>query len=144
MDTSISSIGSTDVSRDILRDSQKTNAEIDPLTKTSKASEAVEKTEATQTAEVDLKKTEELKEISREAIEDIADSVNTVMETLDRDIRFVIDDKDGEYFTSIVDKNTKELIREIPNQEVRDLAEKLQNYNAAINEVSGLFVDKLI
>jgi len=78
------------------------------------------------------------------SVEDVVKSINQILEVQDRDVKFVIDERDGQFFTSVLNRSTDELIREIPSEEYRQLAERLQKFQDAIGETTGLFVDQLV
>ncbi|MGY5449759.1 flagellar protein FlaG [Agarivorans sp. MS3-6] len=80
----------------------------------------------------------------REQVEDVVASINQLLEVQDRDVKFVVDERDGQFFTSVLNRSTDELIREIPTEEYRQLEERLQKFQDAIGETTGLFVDQLV
>ncbi|WP_432467965.1 flagellar protein FlaG [Agarivorans sp. Z349TD_8] len=80
----------------------------------------------------------------KEQVEEVVASINQLLEVQNRDVKFVVDERDGQFFTSVLNKNTDELIREIPSEEYRQLQERLRNFQEAIGETTGLFVDQLV
>lgn len=84
------------------------------------------------------------KDQDKASVEDVVKSINQILEVQDRDVKFVIDERDGQFFTSVLNRSTDELIREIPSEEYRQLAERLQKFQDAIGETTGLFVDQLV
>ncbi|GDY27935.1 hypothetical protein AHAT_38250 [Agarivorans sp. Toyoura001] len=77
-------------------------------------------------------------------IEDVVASLNQMLEVHDRDVKFVVDERDGQFFTSVLNRSTDELIREIPTEEYRQLEERLRKFQDAIGQTTGLFVDQLV
>ncbi|WP_026972611.1 flagellar protein FlaG [Aliagarivorans marinus] len=80
----------------------------------------------------------------RESVQESVDSLNQILEAQNRDVKFVVDDRNGELFTSVFNRSTDELIREIPSEEFRELQQRLSNFQDAIGEATGLFVDQLV
>ena len=63
---------------------------------------------------------------SREAINDEVDVMNQVADVLNRELSFDVRDKTGEVFVRVVDKETGEVIREIPPEELVALSERIR------------------
>lgn len=72
-------------------------------------------------------------EITREALEAATKKVQSFVETKTSELQFAVDDASGVQVVRIFDKGTKELIRQIPSQEMLDMA-------AAIEQLQGLLV----
>ncbi|WP_084404936.1 flagellar protein FlaG [Aliagarivorans taiwanensis] len=101
--------------------------------------------------EEQLKETQQLREQQRdslaeqrEQLKSVVDSLNQIPDVQKRDVKFVVDDRNGELFTSVFNKSTDELIREIPTEEFRELQQRLANFQDAISETTGLFVDQMV
>ena len=62
----------------------------------------------------------------REAINDEVDVMNKVAEVLNRQLSFDVRDKTGEVFVRVVDKETGDVIREIPPEELVALSERIR------------------
>lgn len=67
----------------------------------------------------------------------MTDSMNTFLESANTQLRFKFHEKLNEYYVTIVDSKTDEVIREIPS-------EKLMDIHAAMREFVGLLVDRKI
>jgi flagellar protein FlaG len=67
----------------------------------------------------------------------MTDSVNTFLETANTQLRFKFHEKLNEYYVTIVDSSTDEVIREIPSKKLLDI-------HAAMREFVGLLVDRKI
>ena len=63
-----------------------------------------------------------------EAVERINDKVQKVM----REIKFSVDDSSGRVVITVMDQVTKEVIREIPPEEVLNLADHLDNLQGVL------------
>ncbi len=71
------------------------------------------------------------KPISNEELESVVTEMNTVAQDLQRDLLFSVDEKSGGTFVKVIDKETEEVVREIPSKEVREIKARLE-------EVAGL------
>ncbi|WP_406611090.1 flagellar protein FlaG [Agarivorans sp. JK6] len=98
-----------------------------------------QKIKAEQEAEQKERQTED-----RTQVEDVVSSLNQLLEVQDRDVKFVVDERDGQFFTSVLNRSTDELIREIPTEEYRQLEERLRKFQDAIGQTTGLFVDQIV
>ena len=71
----------------------------------------------------------------RDDLEEKIDDMNDIMETLDEKLSFKLHDKTERIMTRIIDIKTKEVIKEMPPEEMLDLA-------ARIHEMVGLIIDE--
>ena len=71
------------------------------------------------------------KPISNEELESVVTEMNSVAQDLQRDLLFSVDEKSGGTFVKVIDKETDEVVREIPSREVREIKARLE-------EVAGL------
>ena len=67
----------------------------------------------------------------------MTDSMNTFLESANTQLRFKFHEKLNEYYVTIVDSTTDEVIREIPSKKLLDI-------HAAMREFVGLLVDRKI
>lgn len=67
----------------------------------------------------------------------MTDSMNTFLESANTQLRFKFHEKLNEYYVTIIDSKTDEVIREVPSQ-------KLLDYHAAMREFVGLLVDRKV
>ena len=74
---------------------------------------------------------------SREQLEKVVKGINDFIETSNTHIQFKLHEKLNEYYVTVVDNDTKEVVREIPSKKVLDVY-------AAMTEFIGLIVDKKI
>ena len=71
------------------------------------------------------------KPISSDELESVVTEMNSVAQDLQRDLQFSVDEKSGGTFVKVIDKETEEVVREIPSKEVREIKARLE-------EVAGL------
>jgi flagellar protein FlaG len=76
-------------------------------------------------------------EQSRKQMEIIVEGMNDFIQPLNVSVRFELHDQLNEYYVTVVDVTTDEVIREIPSKKFLDMY-------AAMTEYMGLFVDKKI
>ena len=60
-------------------------------------------------------------EVGQEALEEIVQNVQDHVQNVQRDLQFTVDDDSGEAIVSVYDSKTKELIRQIPSDEMLKL-----------------------
>lgn len=82
-------------------------------------------------------KPEPAKVIPAADAEKMTDGINKFLETAKTDLRFQFHDELGEYYVSIVNSNTNEVIKEIPSK-------KLMDIQAAIRSHIGALLDRKI
>ena len=82
-------------------------------------------------------KQESGKPISNEELESVVTEMNTVAQDLQRDLIFSVDEKNGGTFVKVIDKETDEIVREIPSKEIREIKARLE-------EVAGLIFSKSV
>ncbi|TYR76055.1 flagellar protein FlaG [Rossellomorea vietnamensis] len=75
--------------------------------------------------------------VTKEKVEEVVTGVNEFLNASDTSIQFQFHEKLKEYYVTIVDNNSKEIVREIP-------AKKMLDMYAAMTEFIGLMVDKKI
>jgi len=104
----------------------------------------IERAQPAQPVEELLKKPEQkqeqekpLVEIDKEKMEEVVKGLNEFIQPVSTSIRFVLHEKLNDYYVTIVDDKTKEVIREIPSKKVLDTY-------ANMMEFVGLLVDKKI
>ncbi|WP_342512973.1 flagellar protein FlaG [Sporosarcina sp. FSL K6-1522] len=76
-------------------------------------------------------------QLSAEKAKQMTDSMNTFLASANTQLRFKFHDKLNEYYVTVVDSTTDEVIREIPSK-------KLMDIHAAMREFVGLLVDQKI
>ncbi len=73
----------------------------------------------------------------KEEIEKAVNSINEFLQPANTSIQFQLHEKLNEYYVTVVDSQTKEIVREIPSKKMLDLY-------AALTEFLGFVVDKKI
>ncbi len=76
-------------------------------------------------------------QLSADKAKQVTDSMNTFLESANTQLRFKFHEKLNEYYVTIVDSKTDEVIREIPSKKLLDI-------HAAMREFVGLLVDRKI
>lgn len=76
-------------------------------------------------------------EHNRDQMETIVNGMNDFMKPMNVAVRFQLHDELNEYYVTVVDVATEEVVREIPSKKFLDMY-------AAMTEYMGLFVDKKI
>ncbi|QTD41191.1 flagellar protein FlaG [Sporosarcina sp. Te-1] len=72
-----------------------------------------------------------------EKAQQMTDSMNNFLESVNTQLRFKLHDQLNEYYVTIVDSKTDEVVREIPSK-------KLMDIYAAMKEFVGLLIDHKI
>ncbi len=67
----------------------------------------------------------------KEELDGVVSDINKVVQTLQRDLQFSLDEKNGGTILRVLDRETNDTIREIPSAEIRALRERMR-------EVSGI------
>ena len=80
---------------------------------------------------------EESISIPKEKMEGVVEGLNKYLKQSNTALKFQYHEKLQEYYVTLVDENTKEVVREIPPK-------KMLDFYAAMNEFLGLIVDKKI
>lgn len=76
-------------------------------------------------------------ENKKEKLDKVVEGLNEFLQPSDTSLKFELHDKLNEYYVTIVDNETSEVIKEIPSKKMLDLY-------AAMTEFLGLVVDKKI
>ena len=77
------------------------------------------------------------KEVKKEKMEEVVKGMNDFLQPINTSIKFVLHDKLNDYYVTVVDDATDEVIKEIPSK-------KLLDTYASMMEFVGLLVDKKI
>ncbi|MDQ0231463.1 flagellar protein FlaG [Metabacillus malikii] len=77
------------------------------------------------------------KQPSKEEMEGVIAGINEMLQPANTHIKFELHEKLNEYYVTIVDNNTDEVVREIPSKKWLDIY-------AAMTDFVGLIVDKKI
>lgn len=79
----------------------------------------------------------EERQLPVEKARQMTDSMNKFLESVNTQLRFKLHDELKEYYVTIVDSKTDEVVREIPSK-------KLMDVYAAMKEFVGLLIDRKI
>ncbi|MCG7344383.1 flagellar protein FlaG [Sporosarcina sp. ACRSL] len=82
-------------------------------------------------------RTGEERQLSLKKAQQMTDSMNKFLESVNTQLRFKLHNELKEYYVTIVDSNTDEVVREIPSK-------KLMDIYAAMKEFVGLLIDRKI
>ncbi len=79
-------------------------------------------------------------EISRDELESIVSQLQDYVQSIQRDMKFQIDDATGRVIVQVIDSHSQEVVRQIPSEEMlaiaRHLADSIEN-----NEAKGFFIE---
>jgi len=84
-----------------------------------------------------LQQSDNEQQLPMDKAKQMTDSMNKFLETANTQLRFKFHEKLNEYYVTIVDSSTDEVIREIPSKKLLDI-------HAAMREFVGLLVDQKI
>lgn len=76
--------------------------------------------------------------IQKEQVTEVINSMNEFLQTANTSLKFVLHEKLNEYYVTVVDDVTQEVVKEIPPKKMLDM------YASMIHEFLGLMVDKKI
>ena len=65
---------------------------------------------------------------TRDEMRDLARRVGEVVSSLNRSVHFEIDDSSGQVVTQVVNRETREVIRQIPPEEMLSLSRRLREF----------------
>lgn len=84
-----------------------------------------------------ITKEEKLNENEKEKVAKVVDSLNDFLTPSHTSLKFEFHEKLNEYYVTLVDDNTQEVVKEIPSKKMLDVY-------AAMTEFIGLMIDKKI
>jgi len=85
--------------------------------------------------------TNEQKEASEQELDNAVSQLNTYVQSINRNLEFNIDSNSGQTVVKVIDSETDELIRQIPNEEALHIAKQLDN-GLSDNSDPGIFLIK--
>lgn len=74
---------------------------------------------------------------AEEPIESVVSDLNQLVQSLHRELQFSVDNDSGETVIKVVDRETDEVLRQIPNDEVLQLRKRLEETAGAIFQDSA-------
>jgi len=78
-------------------------------------------------------------EVTKETVERVVHQLETQSQSLRRDLQFNVDDSTGRVIVTVIDSETNEVIRQIPNEEILALSRHLAD--ALENDASGFLFE---
>ncbi|WP_077529039.1 flagellar protein FlaG [Vreelandella utahensis] len=82
------------------------------------------KTERSEVSQAE--KSERLNEAMREELDDAVSRLNDFVQSVQRDLEFEVNDETGQTVVRVIDQQTEEVVRQIPDELAMRLAENLQ------------------
>ena len=70
-------------------------------------------------------------------LNDVVSELNNLVRELHRELQFSVDDESGETVIKVVDRETDEVVRQIPSEDVVRLRQRLQEAAGAIFQDSA-------
>jgi flagellar protein FlaG len=67
-----------------------------------------------------------------EELQDTVQELNNLVQKMQREVRFSVDGDSGEMVVKVVDRETEEVVRQIPSEEVVQLRQRLEEAAGAI------------
>lgn len=108
--------------------------------KSKQASESVEasiKQQQTESAVAEESKQQKITAEEKDKLEDVVKGMNEFLQPTQTSLKFEMHEKLQEYYVTVIDDRTKEVVQEIPPK-------KLLDVYAAMTEFLGLVVDKKV
>jgi flagellar protein FlaG len=84
----------------------------------------------------------EEKETSEQALDAAVKQLNSYVQSINRNLEFNIDNDSGETVVKVIDSETDELIRQIPNEEALSIAKQLDQATDDHSPAAGLLLIK--
>lgn len=94
------------------------------------------KTELPETRQVDPKNRENQDSLSMDQMKELADDMNEIMDDLQTSIGFSIREENNQVIVQIKNRDTDELVRQIPSEELLVLKEKMEEFTGLIFDQS--------
>lgn len=85
-------------------------------------------------------------ELTAEDIAKAADAFAELAQSLNRDLRFAVESELDTPIIRVIDRSSGEMIRQIPTEEVVELALKIRQYNSddSYDSATGLFINSKV
>ena len=99
--------------------------------------ESLDAKKAEQAAEKESKAAEQEAMLER-ALESVASFVNSA----NKDVDFLVDEDSGKHVVKVIDRESKELIRQFPSDEIISMASKIRELQEELTSKTGLFLDE--
>ena len=89
---------------------------------------------ASKKSPADIVNTSDAKEVPREELDETISQLNDSLQNVQRNLEFSIDNDAGKIVINVKDKVTDEVVRQIPSEEVLELARNLHEASERLNE----------
>lgn len=88
----------------------------------------------------------EQRELSQEKLQQAAEQFAEVAQTLNRELQFSVHDDIGHTVITVIDRQTGDIVRQIPSEEVVRLAQRMTELNSeqAIDSATGVLIDSRV
>ncbi len=98
---------------------------------------------ASETAAVNAQSTEQRGDpvskpvISSQEVEQLVDNFSELVKRIDRELEFRVDEITGKTVVTVMERESEEIIRQIPSEELLDLAQRLKAGGGLLDELTG-------
>jgi len=72
------------------------------------------------------------------------DSINQFVNAQGRTLNFSVDEESGKPVVKVIDFESKDVIRQIPSEEVLDMARAIKRLQGEVGSATGLLIDKKV
>lgn len=79
----------------------------------------------------------EVQQVSAEQISEVIENLSDFAQGLERDLSFSVDDNTGQTVIIVKDRQTDEIVRQIPNEDLLQLAQNLQELQEKLENSKG-------
>jgi flagellar protein FlaG len=89
-------------------------------------------------------RTSSINEINRDQLESAVDISNKAMEVSNFSLKFKIHEDSGRVQVKVVDTETKEVIREVPPEQMLEIAAQISDMLKNLHQMVGVLVNELV
>jgi flagellar protein FlaG len=82
--------------------------------------------------------------ISADELGEAVENINQFVNSQGRTLNFSVDEESGKPIVKVIDFETKEVIRQIPSEEVLTMAKAIKRLQEDLGSATGLMIDKTI
>lgn len=82
--------------------------------------------------------------VTAEELGEAVENINQFVNSQGRTLNFSVDEESGKPVVKVVDFETKEVIRQIPSEEVLTMAKAIKRLQEDLGSATGLMIDKTI
>lgn len=88
------------------------------------------------------KQAEQEEEQSKASVEEAVESVASFVNSVSKNVDFLVDEDSGRTIIKVVDVQNQELIRQFPSDEIISMANRIKELQEQITSKTGLFLDE--